>query len=53
VVWVVAQVVGSNDGAGALLTVVVGGLVGVAVYAGVLWLLGAPELRQVRSALQR
>ena len=53
VVWVATQVVGSNDGWGALARVVVGTVVGIASYLGVLWLLGAPEPRQLRAALRR
>ncbi|HSB88228.1 MAG TPA: lipid II flippase MurJ, partial [Ilumatobacteraceae bacterium] len=49
VVWVVARVVGSNTGTGAILRVVVGTVVGAAVYAAVLLLLRSPELEELRN----
>ena len=42
--WLVARAVGSNSGSGAVVRVVVGTVVGGAVYLGTLLLLRAPEL---------
>jgi putative peptidoglycan lipid II flippase len=47
--WFVARVVGDDAGAGALLRIIVPGVVGVAVYVGVLYALGAPELQAMRA----
>ncbi|MCB0956220.1 MAG: murein biosynthesis integral membrane protein MurJ [Ilumatobacter sp.] len=43
-VWFVARAVGSNEGQGALVRLVAGTVVGIAVYVGVLLALKAPEL---------
>ncbi len=51
VVWLVAQVIGSNSGAGAASRLVVAGLCGIAVYLGLLVVLGTPELAAVRDRL--
>ena len=51
VVWLVAGAVGSNSGAGAASRLVVGGLSGMAVYVGLLAVLGAPELAAARDRL--
>jgi putative peptidoglycan lipid II flippase len=50
-VWLVTQQFGGNEGAGAWARVVVGGLVGVGVYLGVLFALRAPELDWVRRRI--
>jgi putative peptidoglycan lipid II flippase len=49
--WLVANRLGDSSGAGAWVRVVVGGLVGIAVYVGVLAALKAPELAALRSRL--
>ncbi|MDO9174815.1 MAG: polysaccharide biosynthesis C-terminal domain-containing protein, partial [Actinomycetota bacterium] len=48
-VWAVARLVGGNSGAEALLRVGVGGIVGVAVFVGVLVVLQAPEIDELRE----
>ncbi|MBI4883698.1 MAG: murein biosynthesis integral membrane protein MurJ [Actinobacteria bacterium] len=50
--WAVARVVGGNAGLAALLRVVVSGVVGIAVYLGVLLILRAPELQELKSRLR-
>jgi putative peptidoglycan lipid II flippase len=52
-VWLVTQQVGGNAGVDAVARLVVGTIVGSAVYLGVLVLLGAPELDAVRRRLRR
>ncbi len=49
VVWFVTQPIGSNAGAGALARVVVGSVVGAAVYVGLLAALRSPELATLRD----
>ncbi|HWM18995.1 MAG TPA: murein biosynthesis integral membrane protein MurJ [Ilumatobacteraceae bacterium] len=51
VVWLVSGAVGSNSGVGAASRLVVGGLSGMAVYVGLLAVLGAPELAAARDRL--
>ena len=51
-VWLVTQQVGGNAGADAVIRLVVGTIVGAAVYLGVLVLLRAPELDAVRRRLR-
>jgi putative peptidoglycan lipid II flippase len=51
-VWAVSRLVGDNDGIGALTRVAVAGLAGVAVYIGILLLLGAPEIDELRRRLR-
>ncbi|MEQ1873434.1 MAG: murein biosynthesis integral membrane protein MurJ [Ilumatobacteraceae bacterium] len=51
--WAVARVVGGNDGMAALVRVSVSGVVGIAVYVGVLALLRSPELQAIRSRFSR
>jgi putative peptidoglycan lipid II flippase len=53
VVWLVTQPVGGNTGTDAMLRLLVGGVVGVVTYGGVLWLLRVPELDAVRRRLRR
>ena len=53
VVWAVAQRVGANAGAGAVVRVGVGTLIGAIVYLGMLWVLDAPELDQLRARFSR
>lgn len=50
-VWLVSQLVGGNTGFDAVVKIIVGTLVGTAVYGGVLMLLKAPELDAVRRRL--
>ncbi len=50
-VWLIARVVGGNTGGGALLRLAVGTTFGVAVYAGLLALMGAPELNALKRRL--
>jgi len=52
-VWLVTQQVGGNAGVDAVSRLVVGAVVGVAVYGGVLYALRAPELDWVRRRLTR
>ncbi|MFT3854126.1 MAG: hypothetical protein QM733_15495 [Ilumatobacteraceae bacterium] len=51
--WIVARVVGSNTGLGALARVVVATIVGLAVYAGALVVMRAPELTQLKTWFTR
>lgn len=53
VTWLVARALGGNQGMDALVRVVVAGLAGLAVYVGVLAVLGVPELNQVRSRVRQ
>ena len=53
-IWLFSRLVGSNAGAGALARVALGITVGVPVYAGLMWLMGSPELRALeRMAVRR
>jgi putative peptidoglycan lipid II flippase len=52
VVWLVSRQIGGNVGIDALLRVVLGALIGLAVYLGVLYAMGAPELDAVRHRLR-
>jgi putative peptidoglycan lipid II flippase len=52
-VWAVARKVGANSGTGSVLRVVVGTVVGIVVYLGVLALLRAPELDQLAARFTR
>lgn len=47
-VWAVARLVGDNAGAGAVLRTVVAAIVGIGVYVGLLLLMNAPELEELR-----
>jgi putative peptidoglycan lipid II flippase len=49
ITWVVAQVIGSNQGVGALVRLVAATIAGVVVYPAVLYLLGAPEVNELRA----
>jgi putative peptidoglycan lipid II flippase len=49
VVWLVTRAIGSNSGTGAASRVVVGGLLGIAIYLGLLIALRVPELAAVRE----
>ena len=51
VVWLVARAIGSNSGTGAASRLVVAGVCGIAVYLGLLIVLGTPELTAVRDRL--
>jgi hypothetical protein len=51
-VWLVTQEVGGNAGVDALVRVVVGAVIGLAVYLGLLYAMGAPELDAVRRRLR-
>jgi hypothetical protein len=53
VVWLVARNVGGNVGAGAVLRVAAGSVAGAAVYAGMLLVLRAPELDQLKARFAR
>lgn len=53
VVWVVARNVGGNVGAGAMVRVAAGSVVGAAVYVGMLMVLRAPELDQLKARFVR
>ena len=50
-VWLVARALGGNTGGEAILRLTAGTVVGVAVYAGLLALMGAPELDALRRRL--
>jgi len=52
-VWLVTQQVGGNAGSGAAVRLVVGAIVGIVTYAGVLYVLRVPELDAVRRRLRR
>ena len=52
-VWGVARTVGANSGAGAVLRLAAGTVTGVAVYIGVLAVLRAPELDELRHRFSR
>jgi len=52
-VWLVTQQVGGNSGTDAVVRLVTGSVVGIAVYLGVLFALGVPELDAVRRRLRR
>ncbi len=52
VVWLVTQQVGGNAGVDALVRVVVGALIGLGVYLGLLYAMRAPELDAVRRRLR-
>lgn len=49
--WLVADVVGGNEGLAALARVVAAGIAGLAVYVGLLAVLGVDELTQLRTRL--
>jgi putative peptidoglycan lipid II flippase len=51
VVWLIANNLGSNTGAGSVLRVVLGAVVGTATYVGVLVALRAPEVEMLRTRL--
>jgi hypothetical protein len=51
VVWFVYRALGANAGFGAALRVLLGLLIGPAVYAGLMWLLGSDELQRLRTLL--
>ncbi len=52
-VWLVSRNVGGDVGTEAVVRLVVGTLVGVVVYLGLMFALGAPELDPVRRAVRR
>lgn len=49
--WIVADRIGDTSGAGAWVRMIVGGLVGIGAYVGLLAVLRAPELTALRSRL--
>ena len=51
VVWLVARLVGSNSGLGAMVRTLAGTVAGTVVYVVVLWLLGSSELRMAVNQL--
>ena len=53
IVWFVSRAVGANSGVGAVVRVLAGTVVGVAVYVGVLALLRSPELAAARRLVGR
>jgi putative peptidoglycan lipid II flippase len=53
VTWVVARLVGSNVGLGALVRVSVSSVVGMAVYLGLLAAMRSPELHELTTRLRR
>ena len=52
-IWFATRPLGSNAGIGAAVRIVVGGVVGLGVYGGVMWLLGSAELRTARQMVMR
>jgi putative peptidoglycan lipid II flippase len=52
VAFLASRLVGSDDGAGALARLVVGGIAGVATYLAALWYLRIPELRELVARLR-
>ncbi len=50
-VWLVVHDIGGNNGAGAFLRLIVGTVVGIIVYAGLLAAMGAPEFDTLRRRL--
>jgi putative peptidoglycan lipid II flippase len=52
-VWLVTQLIDGNDGGASILKVALGTTTGIAVYAGLLALLGAPEISALRERLIR
>lgn len=50
-VWLVTNLVGGNSGVDAFVRLVVGAIVGIGVYLGVLFALGVPELDPIRRRL--
>ncbi len=53
VVWIVTRHVGGDTGWGAIARLLVGGVLGLGLYAGLLLALRAPELDQLRARLTR
>src|SRR5262249_34158306 len=51
VVWLLTRPIGGDTGAGALVRLLAGTVVGVFVYVGLLALQGAPELTMLRGAV--
>ena len=51
VMWLVAHVVGTNAGLGALIRVLAAAIVGLAVYVALLTVLGVQELTQLRDRI--
>jgi putative peptidoglycan lipid II flippase len=51
-VWLVTNLVGGNAGVDVFVRVVVGAIVGIGVYLGVLFALGVPELDPIRRRLR-
>lgn len=49
VMWAVGRLVGGNDGVAATVRVAVAGIVGIGVYLGLLLLLGAREIAELRA----
>jgi putative peptidoglycan lipid II flippase len=52
-IWLFSKLVGSNAGLGAIARLLVGSAVGLPVYAGLMWLMGSPELRLVERMVLR
>jgi len=50
-VWFITRVIGDNSGGGAILRLIVGTVVGVVVYGGLLAAMGAPELDALKRRL--
>ena len=48
-VWAVARLVGDNSGAGAVVRVLVAAVIGIGVYVGLLLVMHAPELDELRE----
>ncbi|HYN32358.1 MAG TPA: hypothetical protein VES40_07020, partial [Ilumatobacteraceae bacterium] len=51
-VWLVTNQMGGNAGVDAVVRLVVGAIVGIGVYLGVLFALGIPELEPIRRRLR-
>lgn len=52
-IWIIGHVVGGNAGIGAVARILAGIIVGVAVYAVLMWMLGSDELNSARKLLLR
>ena len=53
VIWFATHRIGSNVGIGAAERIVVGILIGIVIYAGIIWALGYEELEQVKRVISR
>lgn len=52
-VWLITRFVGGNTGIDAVVRIAVGTIAGAAIYVGVLFALGAPEIKELRQRVAR